>query len=106
MTLMEDRPHNWLVAVEAARMQAFLLTDASEDVFWNGITWQSWPMQIGDHRDNGEGDLASTTLALSNVARVAMPYLEADDWGSRGASRLSRCSRPMLPSRLAFASTT
>jgi uncharacterized protein DUF1833 len=70
----------WVVAVELTTGQAFYLTPNSEPVAYKGNTYLPFPMELGEFPDSAEGNLPRTQLAITNVGRLAMPYLEGSGW--------------------------
>ena len=90
MTLIEDGTLSWCVAIEVAAGTAFYLTNHPKDIYFRGITWFAYPMEIGDQHDNGQGDLTSTTVTLSNVGRLPMSHLELGAW-DQGKTTLLIC---------------
>lgn len=70
----------WAVAIELTTGGAFYLTPNNEPFTYRGRTWLPFPLNFGDIEDSGEGDMPTSTLTLSNVGRVAMPYLEGVGW--------------------------
>lgn len=70
----------WLAMIEAAPGEVFMITSHEEDVVFEEILWQSVPMKLERLEDNGKGDLPSTTLTITNVGGLAMPYLERGEW--------------------------
>lgn len=78
--LLEAGVLTWCVAIELGNGAAFYLTPHNQPVAYKGITWLPFPLRLGDFQDSGEGDLPSTSLSLSNIGRICMPYLEGDVW--------------------------
>lgn len=78
--LIEEGVLAWCVAIEAAPAQAFYLTTHRQSVTFSSQAWNPWPMKLGRFHDSGTGDLPTTELTISNIGRLAMPYLEARSW--------------------------
>jgi hypothetical protein len=78
--LLDSGLLQWVVAIELTTGQAFYLTPNNEPILHNEITFIPFPMEVGDFTDSGDGNLPSTTLSLSNVGHMAMPYLEGVGW--------------------------
>lgn len=78
--LIDDGTLAWVVAIEVKPGFAFFLTNNPTDIWYASATWQSFPIEFGDAKESGEGDLAASSITVSNIGNLPMPYLEAGDW--------------------------
>lgn len=78
--LLDEGVVAWVVAIELRSGLAFYLTPNREPIQHAGLTWLPFALKFGRTDDSGSGDLPSSTMTLSNVGRLAMPYLEGDSW--------------------------
>lgn len=86
--LLSNKSVFWLAAIEAAPGSAFYLADSIESVVHKSRTWRPWPLRVSVIEQNAEADLRQTTLTVSNIHRILMPYLEAGSWKGGACSLL------------------
>ena len=53
----------------------------TEDITWNGYTWQAFPLDFEEITEDGKGKLPTFAIKVSNVSRALMPYIEASQGG-------------------------
>lgn len=70
----------WTYCIRVTPTQAYYLTANSSSITVNSIEYKPYPISHERVDDNGEGDLTEIIITLSNVGRMAMPHLEADQW--------------------------
>jgi hypothetical protein len=78
--LLDEGVFAWAIAIEASPGSAFYVTNNPEDIDFAGHTWQSFPLELGIQNKDGEGDLTTTTLSLTNIGKLVMDYLESRAW--------------------------
>jgi len=78
--LLDDGVVTFAVAIGLSSSEALYLTPNAEPFEHQGRTFHPYPMSLADFEDSGDGDLPSTSITLTNVGRLPMPYLEAMDW--------------------------
>lgn len=68
----------WLILLKLTLSDASIIRLArnTEDITWDGQTWQKFPMEIDDVTREGQGEQSVLTIRVSNVTRTLMPYLE------------------------------
>lgn len=85
LPLLDEGVFAWTVMLQVDALSALYLTTHQTALSYRGETWSPWPMEVGPFTD-ADGDLSSSSISLSNVGRVAMPYLEARTWRGRRAT--------------------
>ena len=70
----------WTYSIQVNQTQAYYLVANSEPVTVRGITYRPYPITHERIEASGEGDLTGITITMSNVGRMAMRHLEADQW--------------------------
>lgn len=67
-----------LLEIQVPGDQGFLyLTNNSENVTWNGQTWQTFPFDLDPVRENTGTEIPQTSIRVSNISRDVLGYLEA-----------------------------
>ncbi len=73
----------WLLFVEVASKSVpgsyFRLVNNTRNMIANGKTWQATSMKIELPEENDEGSLGQLKIAVPNVERLAMAYVEEVD---------------------------
>lgn len=78
--LFDNGAFRWSVCIEVVKGSAFYLTDHDLPISFLGKDWSPFPMELGEHKASGDGDLTTSVLTVSNIGRIAMPYLESGSW--------------------------
>jgi len=68
-----------LFCVQVDDDDAMYLTNHSDEITYDGHTYSPFPVQIGESREDSKGNLETLTLAVSNIDRSVMAYLELND---------------------------
>jgi lambda family phage minor tail protein L len=58
--------------------------DNTEDIVWNGYTWNAFPFELDIKQDTTKGDIPNLTIKVSNVNRLFQQYVEKSN-GAVGA---------------------
>ena len=56
------------------------ITNNNENVTWNGFTWISFPFDIGELNEEGNGEIPQWTITLDNRQRIIEKYLSDYDY--------------------------
>lgn len=103
--LLDDGVLAWVVAINLTDGTSFYLTTNDKHLVYAGQTWEPFPMKIGEQPDSGEGNLVSSTLTLSNVGRIPMPFLEREVW-DQAVVELQIVFVPLLTTQLGLSAVT
>lgn len=68
-----------LLEIQIPDTQTVYLVNNTEDIVWNGNTWQKFPFDFNDISQNTNGETPQWTVKVSNVNRVMERYLQQYD---------------------------
>jgi lambda family phage minor tail protein L len=74
----------WLILLQIDVKQlddTIRLVRNTEDVVWNGFTWQAFPFELDEISENSKGEIPKVQIKVSNVRRQMEYYLEQADGG-------------------------
>lgn len=57
----------------------------TEDITWDGETWQAFPFQLGDMEETKEGEIPAVSLTIFDIGRQLIPIID-DHGGGVGAT--------------------
>ena len=70
----------WLVLLKIVAKQnptePIYLVRNRDKITWNGAEWIPFPFDMDDINDDGQGEIQSLTVKVSNVTRVIQGYIE------------------------------
>lgn len=74
----------WLSPITISKGTTVLrYVNNTEDLIWNGDTYQAMSIEIGEMQDTSKGALPSLEMRISNIERIIQGFVEADeDFGS------------------------
>lgn len=78
-TLAITEPWCYLFVVQISDTEALYLTNHSESIVYGGHTYKPFPVAVGEIKEDSRGNLESVNLAISNINRMAMAYMELND---------------------------
>ena len=74
----------WLILLQIDVEQldeTIRLVRNTEDITWNGYTWQAFPFEFDEISENSKGEIPQVQIRVSNVRRQIEYYLEQADGG-------------------------
>jgi len=73
----------WLILLEiqVPGLETLYVVRNTENITWNGITWQAFPFELGEYTEDAGGEVPQLSLKVSNINRMIQGYLEQADGG-------------------------
>ena len=67
----------WLILLEirVPGLETLYVVRNTENIVWNGITWQAFPFELGEYTEDAGGEIPQLSLKVSNINRMIQGYL-------------------------------